>query len=92
MRATRLKKSATIREGVYYELDTPIQHKGKKYRTICTWSSKQHQTGILIFPAMSGVTAVVKKNGKLVLGDNITYTMGYVKSEQLVKQLGYELA
>lgn len=92
MKAKMLKASKNIQGGVFYELDTPIEHDGKKYEVICTWSAKRHTSMILTFPARSGVLAVVRQDGKFVTEGDVLSVDGYVKSEDLLKRIGYSLS
>jgi hypothetical protein len=92
MQAKRLKESKNFQEGVYYQLDTPIEHDGQEFDVICTFSSRQHKTGILIFPASSGVLAIKRQDGKLVQCGTVLQMDKYTKSTDLVRELGYELS
>ena len=94
MKATMLKKSKNISEGWFYELDTPIEHKGETYDLIVTWSSKPHTAGgFLSFPASSGVEVVKRtEEGKFKLSGMVYQVTQYVKADKLIKAIGYELA
>jgi len=95
MKATMLKKSQKISEGWFYELDTPIQHEGQAYDVVVTWSSnKELVAGFMEFPASSGVYVCERKeNGKFKLVYEAVLRLDkYVKSDELIKAIGYELA
>lgn len=90
MKAKRLKESKRISNGVFYELDTPIKHEGKTYRVICTWAARASRSGILTFPARSGVIAVQRKDGKLLPKGDIVAIDGFVKASELLARIGAE--
>lgn len=90
MKAKRLKESKRISNGVFYELDTPIEHDGKTYSVICTWAARTSQSGILRFPARSGVIAVMREDGKLRTEGDIISIDGFVKTADLLARIGCE--
>jgi hypothetical protein len=94
MKATLFRKSKHMSEGYFYELDTPIEHKGETYDLIVTWSSKPHNYGdFLTFASSSGVEVVRRtEEGKFRLSGVVYQVTRYVKADKLIKAIGYELA
>lgn len=89
-----LKKSTKITEGVFYELDTPIEHEGKSYDVVVTWSAKRNTVaGFMTFPASSGVQVCERtEEGKFRYIGQVLSVDKYIKADDLIKMIGYELS